>query len=50
VDNSDHPKTYAEGDATAQWEPSVWTLDMLRNIPKDWYVVIDWNSAATEVR
>jgi len=50
VDNSDHPKTYAEGDATADWDPSVWTLDMLRNIPKDWYVVIDWNIPATEVR
>lgn len=49
VDNSDHPKTYAEGDATADWDPSVWTRNMLRNIPKDWYVVIDWNTPATEL-
>jgi hypothetical protein len=50
VDNSDHPKTYAEGDATAQWEPSVWTRNMLRNIPQDWYVVIDWDHPSTEVQ
>ena len=43
VDNSGHPKTYAEGDPTAHWDPSIWTEDMLRNIPSDWYVVIDWN-------
>jgi hypothetical protein len=49
VDNSDHPKTYAEGDTTAQWPPSMWTLDMLRNIPKNWYVVLDWNTPTTEV-
>jgi hypothetical protein len=49
VDNSDHPKTYAEGDATADWEPSMWTQNMLKNIPPDWYVVIDWNSPWTEV-
>jgi len=49
VDNSDHPKTYAEGDATADWGPSVWTRNMLRNIPQDWYVVIDWNYPSTEV-
>ena len=50
VDNSDHPKTYAEGDATAQWESSVWTRNMLRNIPQDWYVVIDWDHPSTEVQ
>jgi hypothetical protein len=33
-------QTYAEGDATANWDPSVWTEDMLRNIPTDWYVVM----------
>jgi hypothetical protein len=44
VDNSDHPKTYAEGDATASWDPTVWTRTMLKNIPSDWYVVIDWNT------
>jgi hypothetical protein len=49
VDNSGHPKTYAEGDATAHWDPSVWTEDMLKNIPPDWYVVIDWNSPSTQV-
>jgi hypothetical protein len=50
VDNSDHPKTYAEGDATADWDPSVWTRTMLRNIPQDWYVLIDWNTPSTEVQ
>jgi hypothetical protein len=50
VDNSDHPKTYAEGDATANWNPSVWTKTMLKNIPPDWYVVIDWNTPSTEVQ
>jgi len=50
VDNSGHPKTYAEGNATANWTPSVWTEDMLRNIPADWYVVIDWNTPSTKVR
>jgi hypothetical protein len=50
VDNSDHPKTYAEGDATAHWDSSVWTRNMLRDIPQDWYVVIDWNYPSTEVQ
>ena len=50
VDNSDHPKTYAEGDATANWDPSIWTNTMLRRIPPDWYVVIDWNHPSTQVQ
>jgi hypothetical protein len=50
VDNSGHPKTYAEGTATANWDPSIWTDDMLRHIPADWYVVIDWNSSSTKVQ
>lgn len=50
VDNSGHPKTYAEGDATANWDPSVWTGDMLRNIPMDWYVVIDWDRPSTKAQ
>lgn len=50
VDNSGHPKTYAEGNATANWDPSIWTDDMLRHIPADWYVVIDWNSLSTKVQ
>jgi hypothetical protein len=50
VDNSDHPKTYAEGDATAKWDSSVWNGNMLRDIPPDWYVVIDWNTPSTEVQ
>jgi hypothetical protein len=50
VDNSGHPKTYAEGNATANWDPSVWTDDMLRHIPPDWYVVIDWNSPSTKAQ
>ncbi|HJQ13437.1 MAG TPA: hypothetical protein VJ830_01715 [Anaerolineales bacterium] len=50
VDNSDHPKTYAEGDSTANWEPSVWTRNMLRSIPPEWYVVIDWNYPSTKVQ
>jgi hypothetical protein len=48
VDNSDHPKTYAEGHPTAYWDPSVWTKDMLEGIPTDWYVVIDWNYPSTK--
>ena len=47
VDDSGHPKTYAEGDPTANWDRSVWTKDMLKNIPSDWYVVIDWNYPST---
>ena len=43
VDNGGHPKTYAEGDATAHWDPQVWSSDMLRHIPEDWYAVLDWN-------
>lgn len=50
VDNSGHPKTYAEGNATAHWDPSVWTEDMLRHIPADWYVVIDWNSPSIKAQ
>lgn len=50
VDKSGHPKTYAEGNPTAHWDPSVWTDDMLKNIPADWYVVIDWNSPSTKVQ
>lgn len=49
VDNSDHPKTYAEGHPTAAWNPSDWTKDMLRDIPTDWFVVIDWNYPSTKV-
>lgn len=50
VDNSGHPKTYAEGTATANWDSSVWTDDMLRHIPSDWYVVIDWNYPSTKAQ
>lgn len=49
VDNSGHPKTYAEGNPTAKWEPDVWNKDMLNHIPTDWYVVIDWNFPSTKV-
>ena len=48
VDNSGHPKTYAEGNTTAHWDSSVWTDDMLRHIPSDWYVVLDWNFPSTK--
>src|SRR6266487_279690 len=48
VDDSGHPKTYAEGDPTANWDPSIWTEGMLRNIPPDWYIVIDWNYPSTK--
>ncbi len=50
VDKSGHPKTYAEGNPTAHWDPSVWTDDMLKNIPADWYVVIDWNYPSTKAQ
>ena len=43
VDNSGHPKTYAEGNMTANWDDSVWSKNMLKDIPMDWYVVLDWN-------
>jgi len=43
VDNSGHPKTYAEGDITANWDNSIWSKNMLKYIPTDWYVVLDWN-------
>ena len=48
VDRSGHPKTYGEGDATANWDPSLWTENMLQDIPMDWYVVIDWDSPSTK--
>ena len=44
VDMGGHPKTYAEGDATAHWDPEVWSSEMLSNIPKEWYAVLDWNT------
>lgn len=44
VDNGGHPKTYAEGDATAHWNPKIWSKDMLQFIPKNWYAVLDWNT------
>lgn len=47
VDNSDHPKTYAEGDETANWDRRVWTPNMLRHIPPSWYVVLDWSFPIT---
>ena len=50
VDNSGHPKTYAEGDATANWDNNVWSAGMLRNIPPSWYAVIDWNYPSTTLR
>jgi hypothetical protein len=49
VDNSGHPKTYAEGDATGHWHPTVWSPDMLRNLPKEWFAVIDWNFPSTRI-
>ncbi|MBI5842262.1 MAG: hypothetical protein HZB19_19420 [Chloroflexi bacterium] len=49
VDDSGHPKTYAEGNATANWSSAMWPADMLRNVPPDWYVVIDWNYPSTKV-
>ncbi|MCZ2122666.1 MAG: hypothetical protein LC108_10410 [Anaerolineales bacterium] len=47
VDNSGHPKTYGEGNETAKWDASIWSEDMLRDIPSSWYVVIDWNQPST---
>jgi hypothetical protein len=47
VDQAGHPKTYAEGNATANWDPAVWFATMLQHIPTDWYAVIDWNYPAT---
>jgi hypothetical protein len=46
VDNSGHPKTYGEGNLTAHWDSSLWSDDMLQNIPPDWYAVLDWNFPA----
>ncbi|MDP1713489.1 MAG: hypothetical protein Q8L41_01980 [Anaerolineales bacterium] len=50
VDNSGHPKTYPEGSATANWDEKIWSSDMLRNIPPEWYDVIDWNFPSTIVQ
>ena len=49
VDQCGHPKTYAEGNATANWDPDVWFADMLRNIPLEWYAVINWEHPAAAV-
>ena len=43
VDNSDHPKTYGEGNETANWNTDLWTSDMLRDIPMDWYAILDFD-------
>lgn len=43
VDRSGHPKTYGEGNITAQWDPAIWTDKMLQNVPQSWYIVLDWN-------
>jgi hypothetical protein len=43
ADNSGHPKTYGEGDETANWTPDLWTSDMLRDIPMDWYAILDFD-------
>jgi len=43
VDDSGHPKTYAEGSETAAWTSGIWSANMLKDIPPDWYVVLDWN-------
>lgn len=50
VDRSDHPKTIPEGNATANWDPMIWSKDMLRNIPLEWYDVIDWNYPVTTIQ
>jgi hypothetical protein len=50
VDDGGHPKTYAEGDATAHWDPEIWSSDMLRHIPEEWYAVLDWNSSLTKAQ
>ncbi len=47
VDDSDHPKTYAEGNPTAKWERGMWSADMLKPIPPEWYAVIDWGYTST---
>lgn len=44
VDNSGHPKTYGEGNITANWDPDIWTNKILKDIPMDWYAILDWNS------
>jgi len=49
VDNSGHPKTYAEGNATANWDLKIWSDKILRDIPPDWYAVIDWNYPSTKI-
>ena len=33
VDNSDHPKTYAEGNVTADWDASLWTREHAAGYP-----------------
>jgi len=43
VDDSGHPKTYAEGSETAKWNSEIWSSDMLKKIPPAWYAVVDWN-------
>ena len=42
VDNSSHPKTYAEGNGTAKWDLDIWSKDMLRDLPTDWFAIIDF--------
>lgn len=49
VDQCGHPKTYAEGNPTANWDPDVWFAEMLENIPIDWYAVVDWEYPATVI-
>ena len=49
VDQGGHPKTYAEGNPSANWDPEVWFATMLQNIPTEWYAVLDWNVPATTI-
>lgn len=49
VDNSGHPKTYPEGQATAHWDAAIWSSEMLSDIPKEWFVILDWNHPSTSI-
>lgn len=47
VDRSGHPKTYGEGMLSANWNYEYWTNNMLKDIPQDWYSILDWDTVAT---
>jgi hypothetical protein len=46
VDRSGGAKTYGENKITAKWSTLIWQRQMLRDIPHNWFAVLDWDVPA----